>query len=833
MLSGRLLVCKKKKFFKPKASQASGKMKAKDKMKDAAELHDAVCNFVNRVRQRVHLDHYGSKLAKEWEGIIRAEKEDPESIRQKRIEAIALFKKIKEETEEANKKLIEERAPEHLKKVLQTTKTRNVLAMKKLGELAGHCDTDLWRSVLDGFQTVGTYPKTGLWGENPRQEEVKELEGFYAAAVKVREQAPKGFPVEALQEIITNIEEDVKLGRYEEITVEQLKVPPAYAFPKIEPEKVRTIIDERWKNEFSKMTEKVRLHGTRTVMEIIKAYMAPTGMEELGKRFPASQFTSDVNEQIGEELTSFRDKGTTKTAEKVDATERLRAAAVAANKERTPGARGGRRPHLVIRDWSKAYYQVGVKSPEENPVGAWDAMKQRYRLFTAAILNMGNKFSVSSWCRVAELCMRIMAMLAHTVTPIYIDDAIITALEEGNQEAYEAYEQLCDTLGLELSDKPAARQNSRDTGRVKVLGLRYDWDQNTQAIMITVPEDKRTQVALHAQELREQAAKDNIQRKTIQKLLGMANFVTVSAANRAGNEVMRSLYAWTQEETFNEMIKSRWKRRSLLRTAEAIANMVHKVNTVTLEVGKIVRPMVFLYTDASTDGGPNNEPGIGFTLITETGEIVTGSHFLRCSDYGDARIETLEALAVAFAARMTREYIGGREVLVLIDNTPVLYNFIKCSGKNAAVARLATEVVNLWFESETKPYYAYVKSEWNLADHMTRLQKRALFDRRIRSRRLECDQAIRSWLGSAAAGGHQTTTASAAAGRPHQLRAVPSVGRDSTKKGERGNYRASDAETGEWPDAKKRKVSATPGTQPLSTRGGQDSRVASQGRWRR
>ncbi|CAD7935853.1 unnamed protein product, partial [Amoebophrya sp. A25] len=57
-----------------------------------------------------------------------------------------------------------------------------------------------------------------------------------------------------------------------------------------------------------------------------------------------------------------------------------------------------------------------------------------------------------------------------------------------------------------------------------------------------------------------------LDKKVVQRLLGLANFITVSAANRAGNEIMRSLYAWTEDATFDKLVKQRWQRRALLRS---------------------------------------------------------------------------------------------------------------------------------------------------------------------------------------------------------------------------------------------------------------------------
>ena len=111
---------------------------------------------------------------------------------------------------------------------------------------------------------------------------------------------------------------------------------------------------------------------------------------------------------------------------------------------------------IGLRDWSQAYYVVGEQKPEDNPVAAWDSTRKRYRLWTCSVLNMGNKFTVQSWCRVAELTMCICAREGRIVAPIYIDDAIIFWAGQGLREAVGFFEALSEFFGLELSDKPAA-----------------------------------------------------------------------------------------------------------------------------------------------------------------------------------------------------------------------------------------------------------------------------------------------------------------------------------------------------------------------------------------
>ena len=65
---------------------------------------------------------------------------------------------------------------------------------------------------------------------------------------------------------------------------------------------MRALVDERWKNTFSRLPEKVRLHGARTIAEVIRAYALPLGLEELVGRMPATQLGSELAAQIDREL---------------------------------------------------------------------------------------------------------------------------------------------------------------------------------------------------------------------------------------------------------------------------------------------------------------------------------------------------------------------------------------------------------------------------------------------------------------------------------------------------------------------------------------------------
>ena len=171
--------------------------------------------------------------------------------------------------------------------------------------------------------------------------------------------------------------------------------------------------------------------------------------------------------------------------------------------------------------------------------------------------------------------MRICARLGRIVAPIYIDDAIVFGIGDGLIESLQFYEALSACLGLELSNKPAARQSSLELQQVKILGLHCRWDtaRDVRSLTISVPDDQLTKLEALAAKLVGQLAGKNIIRKDIQRLLGVANFVSVSPATRAGSEVLRPLYEWVSEDGFAAKVKSRDARRMLGLAVQAVVSI--------------------------------------------------------------------------------------------------------------------------------------------------------------------------------------------------------------------------------------------------------------------
>ena len=698
------------------------------------KLAHAICGIIAKIKMDLWVHTLHHKLHKEWVALIREEKEEPQKVKEQRLRALQLIRQIKERTAKANAELVSREAPEHLKKVLATARTRNVLALRELIELSGSPDKSLPDDILYGFPTIGDAPRTGLWEPNEKEmeEEAKNVGLFYGAAIKLRKHAPAGFPESALKQIIKNIEEDVLLGRYRGIDVADLKTNPAYTFPKVEPEKVRVIVDERAKNAFSRLTEKVKLAGTRLIAELIAAYTMPKGMEaDANAKIPQTQAKKELAINIAGIAGGAGAAAKNRKESRAQAWRKATASASAAaegwkaqwkkeEQDRMKPRPRGVLPEMASRDWAKAYYQVGVQSPEENPVAAFCPERGEYRLYVAAVLNMGNKHSVTSWCRVAEAVMRIACRVGKVVSPVYIDDGTILACKGELELACEIYEEISDCLGLEMSSKAASNQSSEKSNRVRTLGIIYVWCREEESIQAAPPEE--TYVRLDT--LIDKAVCDvdnkDIKHKELQSLVGVACHITVASDTRAGAELLRGLYDWVSEEGFQAKVKARNERNSLRKALLALKQVAAERRPLKFKVLDKPRGRVTVITDASSDGGPAGEPAMAALLVDGEGHMKVATATAAAGE----RIEVLEARAVAMAVATFEEELRNKDVIILVDNVVALYALMKCSSRSAGTQKEAIAAVRGMHKIGCKAFYTYVPSELNVADFFTREDKR-------------------------------------------------------------------------------------------------------------
>ena len=664
---------------------------------------------------------------------IRLQKTDLESWFAKVHAARRLLREIRDATESENERLIATAAPVHLRKVLATDRTRNVLAIRRLCELAGHPDVGLPDAILNGFPSTGPAPVTGLW----RPVEAKEPSGeqakaFFDQLVTERRRRP-GFPDDLLTGLIHEIEEDVKRGRFAEITFEELQAPPSLAFPKDESDetrqKIRLLIDERERNAFSTPAEKLQLYGSAHIAELLMMYTVPAGEEE------------SVAHRVG--LNQARRPLWPETARRLaEAKERLRVWGAAARQESDwsglrrclreavrvknadpGGGPGGVLPEMASDDISKAYYLFGTDAPETSPFCAYDPLKAGWRYFLSYVLNMGAFHSVPSFCRVSEALMGFAAFLGLALLA-YLDDAnYVAATVESIVASKALYWELIQTIGLELSTKPAADQSSHRGSSMRVLGLQYRWLREAQLIEISPTDDKLQRLVGLCDELLGQLASKSLDLKTLLRAAGLGTFVIHSTPRKIGAECLRVFYDFGTKESFAARVKDRDQRARLRRAILLLRERV-RLHTPLVVAKQRRMPIVHLWTDASSDGvtGPEGEtyPCLGGVLLDEDGEIFVYSLPAVHHRVRRAGIEVLEALAAYVAYTTWADQLKGRFVYCDVDNIGEMYALVKLSAKNSATCNVAAYVAKLTRLLDMATHYGYVKSELNPADAFTR-----------------------------------------------------------------------------------------------------------------
>lgn len=306
-----------------------------------------------------------------------------------------------------DERIYDARVPEHLKKVLVTEETRNVCLFHRITEELDYVDKDLAIDMAEGFQTVGVHKKTGVWEVSPKKVHPKKAPtaDFYSSfkqgdGLGMKPSWMEDYSIDGVLDLIL---EDMKLGRLIEITEAELVAPPMLAFGLDQVTKIRQIVDERTKSDYSALPEGIKLSGVRHIREAIIAFAAEPGTEKAVLAAASAQSTKGVFGRISAE-SEKRKAGYLTEATRArmrsprEAETALRGAAGICNAGLGWRAWGvGCLPHLATKDWKRAYFQVGTDRPEVNPVRVWDNKKGGWRIFLACVLNMGSLHSVPSW----------------------------------------------------------------------------------------------------------------------------------------------------------------------------------------------------------------------------------------------------------------------------------------------------------------------------------------------------------------------------------------------------------------------------------------------------
>ena len=685
---------------------------------------------------------------------IRQQKSDPNAAIIRATEGIKLLKEIgpiaqrdtnkllagkltKEsaELQYKDERIFSAKVPEHLKPVLTANGCqRNICLFQKLIEITNHVDKDIALNIGEGFPTIGPAPITNLWPkrETPDPEEgesvwqdneanrkiIKNVADFYALAITLKKKKPT-LEDEILDHIIEEIEGDIKKGRYREISTELLKVQPMLAFGVRQKNKIRLIIDERIKNEHSTLTEKLILKGTSHLIEAIRAFHAEPGMESNESLLPGTQRAKAAYKSMLEELNEWNSREKKSEDLKVEGLpSNIEQAIRRKNKGRFIRERTGRGPAAFLRDFKKAYYQVGCIAPHENIIQAYDNMIAKWRYFEAVSLTMGNTHSVTSWCRIAEAAEYFSRKIGGLIQFIYIDDSTTMAVnEEVATKQMEFLDCLNEQLGLEISDKPEARQDSMNNDKMMILGLEYSFKK--EETVIEVPEQKKEKIRSLCKKIIDDLKKSKAIQHDIQVLVGNLVYSLYSSGERSGNAVLHGIYPWFDPGFFDRWVRNRDKKRNLIRTLYYIIEVTDEIKPIRINGQSAIREVVHLFTDASSDGGPNGKAGLGAALLD-----AKGKWHVTTAEVETERIDILELKGVAFA--LDTFNIRNKDVVCHVDNAGDVYALIRGVHKTHRGSFLIHEIYKNLIRNNNGIFWDYIKSEANIADFFTRAQKEKL-----------------------------------------------------------------------------------------------------------
>ena len=715
-----------------------------------------------------------------WKDFILDEKLFPRMVNLRRAKAMEELKEWKKQHAVEDSVEFEKLVPEHLKSVLSTKQRREFAMFRRMIQDMDWPDVGLWEDIAMGFQTHGDYKNgEGLEPDPAYTEAIGTLEEWLEKKIVIPKTAPTAWDDEVLKGLAKEIEEKlIQHGHVTEISESELLCNPARCFPKVEikfdgSRKIRILVDERNANEFRQNRFKAKLNGSRQHVALLDMFAVPPGYEEVGW-VPAHQSRRDLWKQCMEELHRLEQENvTTDTAEILreirrtmglvhrpkaargrhlrwlnnNATTCVVAAQLEMSNAQSQGAAGtapenttdaagtvsAKHVQMVTKDWSGAYYQVGVRDPRMNPITWYDPEAGRWRFGIAKILNMGSKFSVPSWCRVANFVEAAAARYGRVIAPIYIDDAAIFGTSDTINSARDFYEVLSQVLGLELSAKADANQESSKTDAVRLLGLDYVFDRDNGTITVEVPENTLSKVRETGLKIQRALTARALDRKDLEKFTGGLTFIACSSATRAGMELIRPLHEWNQPDTFRLLIRSPERRLQLRKVVDALLKLID--NPKWRVIGKRnQRKLNILITDASGQdkvldeqaepvldalGNPVlSTPQVGAMLWTADGTVRATRYEER--EEPSTPIAVLEARAVALGLSTWSELIKGQDVLVYLDNQNAAYNFVRAGGKSPGTARIATDVALWGYWNDTRFFYQYIRTDLNPADALTR-----------------------------------------------------------------------------------------------------------------
>lgn len=486
--------------------------------------------------------------------------------------------------------------------------------------------------------------------------------------------------------------------------------------------KYRTIADDRWRNLFSRPSESPGLPSTQRLARDVDFCLNG------GKIPPHDQAKSEVKQQIE--------------------WERVRSAADVPIITRPTAPEPKHESWLPAAgkvDASLAFFQLPLRFPAF--VAAWNPDENDWVVFRHTSCQMGNIWSVWSWCSCGLLVKKLLEF-GSIWSKVYIDDIILLGDVQSIQELTRGVFEIVLDLGIACSPKKRECHTPDDSlvdrggvlskDPLQVLGVEWIRNSMTSTMSLQVPREKKLAAASLAKET---AAKVRRPGKTgsnapclkaMQKCMGCANFVLGSSGLRHPLPLLSVLYCALG--ALDEVLEYVGPRLAVAVTLDALAVELARDDPLILRKRDVAPEPEQIWTDASLEKGivtlgiVHTKAGKVWQCWRWSGSANTG-RALPGFDQSvrlppclrNRTILVYEVLAILSAAKLV-VFDDPRERVVHchVDNVAAVYASVKQSSRSPWAGILGLVTARAWRTRGTFPWYSYIRSKSNCADAPTR-----------------------------------------------------------------------------------------------------------------
>ena len=549
---------------------------------------------------------------------------------------------------------------------------------------------------------------------------------------------------EQREDLLRQAEAEVEAGRWE-----RLAEPPtwfAIGFPVAQRGRNRLCVDYRRFNKSCVTMERIRLNGTRCIVEAIYECLRPSG--EHGT--PASfQNKSDITLQVAQERELVKKLGL--SADDADSNVELIRSLTASLEElfgnqpdeTEDDGLGFFVPVLSLHDLKGFYYQfssrhtsqnvVALANPDEDSEG-----NHTWSFYMASTALFGALSSVQDCTFMSEVLGIVLSVGLGLPTTVYIDD--ITQYERA-LTAPSA--QSLTELFLALANWTISphKTESHIIGSVQscvvALGISYT---RTTEISLKVPDDKVQKCVAEIESAIEKLASGSITLKDLERLTGRYRFTT--QFTRCIAAYVQLLDGWTEKSWDSRLSNSRHRAelKAVLRflleavKSENFSRTVkwipqgHFYGDAALERHQDLSKLLAQTREKSTDISEFKVIVAG-VYISHDGKMASFSKQIRSIPAWaeDFTIQTAEAVAIDIGSRVFQQQFSKHLTIVHCDNMSDVFCLLKGSSKNvstnAFIAAIHARI------REWSVYWAWISTNRNIADYPTRPEKFELLEK--------------------------------------------------------------------------------------------------------